>query len=304
MPKEGYAARAAEAVERTIAKYGKGSWGEESAAYDYVQQGIAGPETVKAFGGDTSPLPAVPDIPTKTDLGAGLGAGVGVTIGGNTNLGGIDWGVGGDLSDYDLEAMYGGLYGYSDPSEGFFGPALQELGVPAIAGGGGWLGTAMKIGGAVATVYELAQALGLGEGSGIFGNDLLGGNSMTTSMIDIGGPGLAEPTGEWVILKEWEHRYGGTPGPSKVLHFWLTQRRYQVGKKSGKYVLMYDKTTGTYKSWPLRTPTLAVIGKNMPKHKQIVRLRKNLGKHRADADTVLRLTSPQYAAYKGRKRRR
>lgn len=42
----------------------------------------------------------------------------------------------------------------------------------------------------------------------------------------------------------------------------------------------------------IRVGTTAHIGKNLPSHKQITRLRRNLHRHVADAKTILRLASP------------
>lgn len=148
--------------------------------------------------------------------------------------------------------------------------------------------------GIAGAAYGGLQALGLGEGEGLFGNDLLGGGSQASlSGVELGGPGLAEPPAE-LVLKEWHVNYDG-----------FKLQYYLVRKPNGsKYIFMYHTGKGTWKSWRWSTPRLAVIGKNMPSHKNIVRLRKNLAKHRADADTILTLTSPTYAAHKRRKRRR
>lgn len=181
-------------------------------------------------------------------------------------------------------------------------PGLAALAAPlaAIAG----VGTAL---------YGTLQALGLGEGGGLFGNNLLGGDTSTIpgTNIEIGGPGLAEPgpgTG-WNVLKEWHVNY---TNPSFKLQYYLIQRPQNYGSKRGRYIAMYDSrkgnTAAAWKAWPWRAPHLAVIGKNMPRHQMLTRLRKNLSRHTADAKTVLRITSPQTAlklsGYSVSKRRR
>lgn len=147
--------------------------------------------------------------------------------------------------------------------------------------------------GAAGLAYTGAQALGLGEGEGLFGNNLLGGDNSMMGGVPFGGPGLAEPDAKYLI-KEWHVNYD-----------WGRLQYYLVANPSGKgrKIFLYNTKTKKWKWWSFRTPRLAVIGKNMPSHKQITRLRRNLSKHRADADTILRLTSPKYAAYKSRKRR-
>lgn len=165
---------------------------------------------------------------------------------------------------------------------------LGALGIPAATAAG--IGTAVAAGGAI---YGGLQALGLGEGGGLFGNNLLGGDETYMSGIPFGGPGLAEPPAEWV-LKEWH-----------VNHDNFRLQYYLVQMPNGRRkIAMYHTGKKRWKVWNWSTPRLAVIGKNMPSHKMIVRLRKNIGKHRADADTILRLTSPKYSAYKARRRSR
>lgn len=53
----------------------------------------------------------------------------------------------------------------------------------------------------------------------------------------------------------------------------------------------------------MRVPSIAHIGKNMPSHKQITRLRRNLKRHTADAKTILQITSPQSLKRGGRRMR-
>lgn len=162
--------------------------------------------------------------------------------------------------------------------------------VPALAGAIPAVGTALAVGGGI---YGILQALGLGEGEGLFGLDILGGDTQYVNGIPLGGPGLAEPPAKYLI-KEWHVKYDwGT------LQYYLVQMPGQ-----GRKIAMYNTSTKKWKVWPWRKPHLAVIGKNMPSHKQLTRLKRNLARHRADADTILRLTSPKYQAYKSRSRRR
>jgi len=163
---------------------------------------------------------------------------------------------------------------------------LGALGVTAPA----WL-TALLGGAGVA--YGGAQALGLGEGGGLFDNNLLGGDEFTMGGVEFGGPGLAEPPAKY-LLKEWHVKYDWGR-----LQYYLVKMPGQSRK-----IAMYNTKTKRWKVWTWRAPRLAVIGKNMPSHKMITRLRRNLSKHRADADTILKMTSPTYQAYKARRRKR
>lgn len=121
--------------------------------------------------------------------------------------------------------------------------------------------------------YAGAQALGLGEGGGIGGINLLGGDTTTIPGTDIilQGPGLAEPYPS-MIVKEWN--------ANGSQFYLLTDGRIAV----------YSKRTKRWKAY--RPPKLAVIGKNMPSHKMITRLRRNLKRHKDDARTILKLTDP------------
>lgn len=152
------------------------------------------------------------------------------------------------------------------------------------------LGTALAVGGAA---YGVAQALGLGQGAGIGGINLLGGDVYQMKGVTFGGPGLPEPQAPWKILNEW-------PMGNNKRGYYIVN----VNTGARKFAMIDLVTKMPTAVWAAPKPHLAVIGKNMPKHRMVVRLRKNLGKHRADADTILRLTSPQYAGYKSRRRRR
>lgn len=155
---------------------------------------------------------------------------------------------------------------------------------------GGGLATLVGVGSAL---YGLYQALGGGEGEGLFGLDIFGGDSQSVGGVELGGPGLAEPSAD-MVEKEWHVNYD-----------WGTLQYYLVRLASGrKKILLYNTKTKKWKAWAWRTPRLAVIGKNMPSHKMITRLRRNLKKHSADARTILRMTSPTSLASYSKKRRR
>jgi len=193
-----------------------------------------------------------------------------------------------------------------------FSLATQAL--PVIGGGGALSGilTALGISGGLAGtigtvasigmgLYGAWQALGGGEGEGLFGLDILGGDTpdtggkMTTGLgnyvdgVPLGGPGLAEPPAAW-IEKEWTTVQGGTKCQYYLVRMPTGPRR----------VVMYNFRTKRYKSWPLRKSSAAYIGKKLPSHKMIVRLRRNLGKHSADARTILKITSPASLATSSR----
>lgn len=129
--------------------------------------------------------------------------------------------------------------------------------------------------------YTALQALGLGQGGGLFNNNLLGGDTAVVGGVTLGGPGLPEPAAQY-LEKEWHVKYD-----------WGTLQYYMV-KVPGqpRKILLYNTKTQLWKYWTWRKPSLAVIGKNMPSHKMLVRLRRNLGKQSADAKSVLRLVSP------------
>jgi hypothetical protein len=149
----------------------------------------------------------------------------------------------------------------------------------------GWLTGLIGIAGAG---YGLYQLLGGGEGEGLFGLDILGGgngNGGAQTPVPIGGPGLAEP-GKPYLLKEWHINY-----PKGRAQYYLVQRPTLRGKPT-KYVMMYKTWDGTWTWWRLPKPNLAVIGKNMPSHRMITRLRRNMSRHTADAKTILKVASP------------
>jgi len=97
------------------------------------------------------------------------------------------------------------------------------------------------------------------------------------------GPGLKEPGGKY-LLKEWHIRVDSKDGDFD-LQYYLT-----MNDRGTKRIFMYNQRTKAWKSWPM--PRLAVIGKNLPRHQMLTRLRRNLKRHTADAVTILKLTSP------------
>lgn len=157
--------------------------------------------------------------------------------------------------------------------------ALAALGITAPAGA---VGVAGAVGAAGAGIYGILQALGLGEGEGLFGLDPLGGDTQYVNGLPIGGPGLAEP-GKEMLLKEWHVQYD-----------WGRLQYYLVVKPGTKrrYIMMYNTRSKAWKAWPWKAPHLAVIGKNMPRHQMLTRLRRNLSRHTGDAKTLLKITSP------------
>ena len=101
--------------------------------------------------------------------------------------------------------------------------------------------------------------------------------------VPFGGPGLKEPGGKY-LLKEWHIRMDSKEGDFD-LQFYLT-----MNDRGTKRIFMYNQRTKAWKTWPM--PHLAVIGKNMPSHQMITRLRRNLKRQTADAVTILKLVAP------------
>lgn len=115
------------------------------------------------------------------------------------------------------------------------------------------------------------------------------GGIMETTPVPIGGPGLAEP-GKPHLIKEWHITY-----PKGRIQYYLVQRVSPRGRIT-RYIMAYKTWDGTWKWWVWRTPALAVIGKNMPSHKMLTRLKNNLKRHTTDARTILEVTSPRSLA--------
>lgn len=112
------------------------------------------------------------------------------------------------------------------------------------------------------------------------------------------GPGLKEPMAEYT-LKEWKVRVDCKEGDFNLQYYLV---KYPGQRKK---ILMYNQRTREWKHWyPARN---AVIGKNMPSHKMVTRLRRMLKRHKDDAATIMKLTDPLgYArklGYKKYKRR-
>lgn len=141
--------------------------------------------------------------------------------------------------------------------------ALKALGIG---------GTAGTIATGAAGLYGILQGLGLGEGGGLFGLNLLGGDDFVLGGVPFGGPGLAEPPSR-MVLKEWQAN---------------GSQFYQL--TNGK-IAVYSRSKRRWKVY--RPQKLAVIGKKMPSHRMVTRLRRNLKRHSADARTILQITSPK-----------
>ena len=153
------------------------------------------------------------------------------------------------------------LFGATMPLLGLVEAAAPQIPVPALAIAG-------------AAAYLTGSLLSNGSTEVVPGSQY---------GVPFGGPGLAEPGGKY-LLKEWHIRQDSKDGDFD-LQFYLTQN-----DRGTKRVFMYNQRTKTWKSWPM--PRLAVIGKNMPRHQMITRLRRNLKRHAADAVTILKLVSP------------
>jgi len=124
--------------------------------------------------------------------------------------------------------------------------------------------------------------LGGAAAMSIFGDEDEGGGQQQ-QIVPFEGPGLREPAAEYV-LKEWKIRCDSKEGDFN-LQFYLTQM--PGGRKR---IYMYSQRTRSWKSWGM--PRLAIIGKNLPSHKQLSRLRGNLSRHSKDARLILKLVSP------------
>jgi len=164
-------------------------------------------------------------------------------------------------------------------------PSVEPNVFPAIAPVAGalgatipaWLTALLGIAGAGYAGY---QALGGVEGGGLFDNNLLGGDDFAIGGVEFGGPGLAEPLQPY---SEWH------VGNKQFYHM---SQYTQAGKYSGAKVAMYNKDTKKWKVWNLPKPNLAIIGKNMPSHRMLTRLRRNMKRQTADAKTILKITQP------------
>jgi len=174
------------------------------------------------------------------------------------------------------------------PEAGQLTAAVSPLGViPAVAGALGiTLPTAIAGAlGVAGAAYAGYQALGGGEGEGLFGLNVLGGDGFALGGLEFGGPGLAEPTAPY---REWS--------VGNKQFYYVPQYSPMTGKFLRAKVAMYNRDTKRWKVWTLPRPHLAVIGKNHPSHRMLTRLRHNLRRHTADAKTILQVSSPAYYA--------
>ena len=200
----------------------------------------------------------------------------------------------GDRSDPMVKSYYArqalptgaGLGARAGVVGGFFeehAPEPPIIGaIPAVAAAAGvalpaWL---LAILGTAAAGYAGYQALGGGEGGGLFGLNVLGGDEFTRGGLEFGGPGLPEPLEPYT---EWH--------VGNKQFYYVKQYTSTGAFKNGK-VAMYNKDTKRWKVWTLPKPSLAIIGKNRPSHRMLTRLRRNLSRQTADAKTILKITSP------------
>lgn len=171
------------------------------------------------------------------------------------------------------------------------GQSVFQQALPAIAGG-------------VATAITGQPEVGVGVGMAASGIGLLLGEGGDPSAIGepwwFEGPGLYEPPAQYVV-KEWKKRIDSSQGDYNLQYYLvkLPGRAYEIW--------MYSQRTRMWKHWKMPKP--AVIGKNLPSHKMLTRLRHNLKRHKDDAKTILRLTDPTFMAkaagtYRRRSRRR
>lgn len=169
--------------------------------------------------------------------------------------------------------------------------ALSALGLP------GWLAALLGVAGAGFGIY---QALGGGEGGGILNNNLLGGDEFVLEGpgpdVILGGPGLPEPAAS-MVAREWRNTYQIKGGSFAVQFYQLIDGR----------IISYNQRTKQYKMWKPTGGYLSVIGKNMPSHRMLTRLHRNLKRHTQDAKTILKIASPgtylKTQGYYKRKRR-
>jgi len=168
------------------------------------------------------------------------------------------------------QAGIGGLAALIPGAIGALPGALGALGLSLPA----WLAAILGVG---VAGYGAYQALGGGEGGGLFGLNVLGGDQSMLGGVPFGGPGLAEPL---LPYKEWHITING-----------VTLQFYSVKTARGRKMFCYNTKTKEWSHW---TPQkMAVIGKNMPTHRAMVRLRHNLHRHTADARQILKITSPK-----------
>lgn len=176
-------------------------------------------------------------------------------------------------------------------------PRIQPVFVPGVTtaflgplAGALASGAAQGSAAAGATVPE-AALVGAGGAALGMGLDYLFGDGQDPNAIGepwwFEGPGLYEPPSEYLV-KEWKRRIDSKDGDYNL--------QYYLVKLPGRpyTIWMYSQRTRMWKHWQMPKP--AVIGKNMPSHKMITRLRRNLKRHKDDAKTILKLTDPTFMA--------
>ncbi len=156
--------------------------------------------------------------------------------------------------------------------------AEAGIGVGALTGISTVVGYLLKyipqLGALIAANPALSALLGGGAaalgGAGLV-NYLFGTETVQTNggTLTLGGAGLKEP----VAVKQWV--------ANNAQFYLLADGRIAV----------YSRKTGKWKTY--RPQKMAVIGKTMPSHRMITRLRRNLKKHTADDRTILGITSPK-----------
>ena len=169
-------------------------------------------------------------------------------------------------------------------------PSYRPSGAGALPGGLGFGGTpaVSNILPIVPVVTATATSLGLpailagllGAGAGYGLSQLGNGNGQTMiGPVPLGGPGLKEPSAD-MIAKEWKIRFDCKEGDFNVQYYQLINGR----------MCSYNQRTGQWKTWIPKK--MVVIGKKLPSHQMLVRLRSYLKKHSDDAVTILKITNP------------
>jgi len=120
-------------------------------------------------------------------------------------------------------------------------------------------------------------ATGLGVG-GLFGDRESQPGTAMVGPVSLGGPGLPEPSAS-MIAKEWKIRFDCKEGDFNVQYYQLINGR----------MVTYNQRTGQYKTWMPKK--MVVIGKRLPSHQMLTRLRSYLRKHSDDAVTILKITN-------------
>ena len=213
---------------------------------------------------------------------------------------GDDWDYGG--SSYQNVVAGLGITGFSGGVS--YAQDFDEVYVPSTRGGKhqSLAGTqmaeraianplAMGAGGVlVAALGQAGQAAGAGAGTGqILAAGALGGagalamsngnGKVSIGGVPLGGPGLAEPPAN-MVAKEWKIRFDSKQGDFNVQYYQLIDGR----------MMSYNQRTKRWHIW--RPKKMVVIGKKLPSHQMLTRLRRYLKKHADDAKTILKITNP------------